>query len=56
MATIATTSYQKEINVKISLFSSSQQFKSLFSNTFWIHLTFFAWKINNYGTEIYINL
>ena len=44
MATIATTSHKKEIHVKINLFSLSKQFKSLLS----LHLTFFAWKINNY--------
>ena len=34
MCTIATTSHQKEINVKISLFPLSQQFKRLFSGTY----------------------
>ena len=48
MDTIAITSHQKEINVKISLFSLSQQFKSLFSGTFSLHMIFFAWKINSY--------
>ena len=44
MATLATTSHQKKIYVKISLFSFSQQFKSLFSGSFSVHLTFFGLK------------
>ena len=42
MVTIATTSHQKEIYVKISLFSLSQQFKSLLLGTFSLHLIVFA--------------
>ena len=34
MATIATTSHQKEITVNISLFTSSQQFKFVFMYIF----------------------
>ena len=47
MATIATTSHQKEINVKICFFLSQQFKRGFFSGTFSLHLTFFARKINN---------
>ena len=48
MTTIATVPHQKEINMKVSLFSSSQQFRCWFTDTFLLHFGLHCLKNSNY--------